>query len=42
MHTATKKKKKNKKTELINVFEMIRTPVDFGHHKNDFIEYEKA
>ena len=21
---------------------MIRTPVDFGNHKNDFIEYEKA
>ena len=41
MHCATKKKKK-KKTALINVFEIIRTPVDFGHHKTKFIEDEKT
>ena len=39
MHCATKKKKK---TALINVFEIIRTPVDFGHHKTKFIEDEKT
>ena len=39
MHTDNKKKKKKeKRTELINVFEIIRTPADFGHHKNNFIE----
>lgn len=32
----------NKWTDLINVFEIIRTSIASDHHKNNFIEYEKS